>query len=142
MGARSLSSQFCSLPGTGAFCPGDHLPLTVNCSAILSQFPYSTCQGIFLFSHYLISLSLTSCVSLGKLLNFPKIQVPNLQNKGYSSCLPHSLGGFIDLLGVGRETQRETLILLSHFLMLASVDPCMCPNPESNLQPWCISTML
>ena len=36
--------------------PGDHLHLAVNCLATvfsyLPQFPHSTCQGIFLASHY------------------------------------------------------------------------------------------
>ena len=48
------------LPGTQVFCPGDPLLLAVNClatvSANLSQFPYSTCQGIFLASYYSVSL--------------------------------------------------------------------------------------
>ena len=42
-----------------ASCPGDHLHLAVNCSAIvfscLSQFSQSTCQGIFLLSYYPLS---------------------------------------------------------------------------------------
>ena len=33
LGVRSLFPQFCPMPGTGAFCPGDHLHLAIHCSA-------------------------------------------------------------------------------------------------------------
>ena len=46
----------------GVFCPGDHVHLAVNFSAIvfscLSQFPYSPCPGLFLASHYPVSVLL------------------------------------------------------------------------------------
>ena len=37
LGARSLFSQFCPLPGIWAFFPGDHLHLAVNSSALLNS---------------------------------------------------------------------------------------------------------
>ena len=51
-GGEVLVFQFCPWQ---AYCPGDPLYLAINCLAIvfsyLSQFPYSTCQEIFLASH-------------------------------------------------------------------------------------------
>ena len=49
-GVGSLFSNFAPCQALGAFCPGDHLHLAVNCSptvvSCLSQFPYSTHRGI------------------------------------------------------------------------------------------------
>ena len=43
--------------------------------------------------------------------------------------------------GGSREKVRET-DLLFHLLMHSLVDSCMCPDQESNTQPWHIGTML
>ena len=52
--ARSWFSQFCPLPGTQGLPP-----------CYLSQFPYSTCQGIFLTSYYPVLLTFIKSLASG-----------------------------------------------------------------------------
>ena len=66
------------------FRPGDHLYLPINRSATvfscLSQFPYSTCQGIFLAAYYSVSTLLQCLIDISNLCSNqnPHFFPPNL----------------------------------------------------------------